>query len=221
MYKNASASKFLATYCAACGGPLIDAISVDTGIGPICRREFGLLDASFTDEARHQANCIVYKVAVEQSEASFLEGAEKLHGLGFEVLARKILARSKKFKAEQCAAVVAEEPSIFIENHGADMVVRTPRRDEALLAWRTIPGRRWDWNLKANLIPVASKRALWDLLIHYYPGEVGFGIKGRFVVPRRRAMSAPVRTPEEDIRDLLYCAWKYSDKPHQLYSAIL
>ena len=40
-YENAPATRMLATHCAACGRPLVDATSVETGMGPVCRERYG------------------------------------------------------------------------------------------------------------------------------------------------------------------------------------
>lgn len=43
-YENAPATKFVATHCACCGRALVDALSVQTGIGPDCRGMHGFDD---------------------------------------------------------------------------------------------------------------------------------------------------------------------------------
>lgn len=40
-YENAPATKMLATHCACCARPLVDAESVELGIGPDCRKRHG------------------------------------------------------------------------------------------------------------------------------------------------------------------------------------
>ena len=39
-YTNAPATKLLATNCLACGRPLVDALSVERGVGPECASHF-------------------------------------------------------------------------------------------------------------------------------------------------------------------------------------
>lgn len=40
-YTAAPACEMLATHCCVCGLPLLDALSVELGIGPICRKKYG------------------------------------------------------------------------------------------------------------------------------------------------------------------------------------
>jgi hypothetical protein len=40
-YENAPATEMLATHCAICSRPLLDAVSVEIGIGPVCRQRHG------------------------------------------------------------------------------------------------------------------------------------------------------------------------------------
>jgi hypothetical protein len=44
-YESAPATKLLATHCACCSRPLVDAVSVETGIGPDCRKKHGYTQA--------------------------------------------------------------------------------------------------------------------------------------------------------------------------------
>lgn len=58
-YENAPATKFIAVNCCVCGRPLVDAISVEEGIGPICRDKFGLNKASDNADFAKALNYII------------------------------------------------------------------------------------------------------------------------------------------------------------------
>jgi hypothetical protein len=74
-------------------------------------------------------------------------------------------------------------PTITIIARSSHMLVWSSKPLRALESWREIPGRRWDARLRANIIPLSSKRNLWDFLKSYYPGEPGVGPKGTFIIP--------------------------------------
>jgi hypothetical protein len=40
-YESAPATKMLATQCACCGRALVDAASIEAGMGPTCRKQHG------------------------------------------------------------------------------------------------------------------------------------------------------------------------------------
>ena len=51
-YETAPATRMLATQCAVCARPLLDAVSVETGIGPHCRAKYGF-NVEVAPELRH------------------------------------------------------------------------------------------------------------------------------------------------------------------------
>ena len=103
-YENAPATRLLATHCACCARPLVDAKSVETGMCPVCRKKHGFnIDCS--ESIRLQANKIVYQIALlrsqcEQGQATWvqvgvecLQGAATLSTLGFTVLSAILTER--------------------------------------------------------------------------------------------------------------------------------
>lgn len=92
-YENAPATKLLATACACCGRALVDAISVETGIGPECRKHYGVAFDT-TDAAHAEANALVFQVARKGMTAATAQPIfDRLAALGFTVLADRIAKR--------------------------------------------------------------------------------------------------------------------------------
>lgn len=168
-YENAPATIMLASHCAVCGRPLVDAQSVELGIGPDCRRKYGF-DMPCDEAARAEANALVYRVALVQEGVSVAEACARLRVLGFEKLAARIEKRAV---------------DVRIEEVGDRLRVSTRRYvEEATASWRSIRGRRWDGEAKANEIPASERRALWSLLTRHYPGAVAMGPRGPFTVAK-------------------------------------
>jgi hypothetical protein len=195
-YENATATKLLATHCCVCNRPLLDAVSVELGIGPDCRKKY--MPKALGGEAREEANKLVYQLALavsgivtttvttDAAGAAYVMGGAaavgqmlvggteaegmlaRLHTLGFDKLAEKL-------EAAWIAIRVTED--------AGQLTVVTPYNAEAVDAMRRVPGRRWDPVKKVNTFPQASNSALWALLRRYYPGKAGIGPKGPFVVP--------------------------------------
>jgi len=167
-YENAPATLMLATQCAVCGRPLVDAVSVETGMGPDCRERHGYY-ATVPEAARTLGNKIVHAIAAGAHTGPDLVSAlQSLRSLGFDRLADTI--------AERQAGIV-----ITVTDDGR-LAVRTPFMPAAVAAWRHIPGRRWDKTDKVNTVPVSSRADLWALLRAYFPGTIGLGPKGAFLV---------------------------------------
>ncbi|KKN79984.1 hypothetical protein LCGC14_0334920 [marine sediment metagenome] len=164
-YENAPATRMLATQCAACARPLVDATSVETGMGPDCRKKYGVDDLD--PEARQQANKLVYQIAQDQDGATVLDCTARLRELGFGALAARIIKRLKIITVFRC---------------DAGLVVKTPFDPNVVEAMREIPGRRWDKERKTNIFPATADRQVWGLLQRFYPGQTALGIHGAFTI---------------------------------------
>jgi hypothetical protein len=165
-YEDAPATLILATNCACCGRPLLDAKSVETGMGPTCRAKHGY-NHPCTEEARTEANRLVYRIAVEQIGDAVQVAIGRLFALGFEKLADRIAERIAPIK-------LTVEGDLY--------VLEAPYSEVATTEFRRVPGRRWDRERKVNTFPVASRAALWAALSASYKGIVARGPKGLFAI---------------------------------------
>jgi hypothetical protein len=165
-YENSAACKMLATHCCACGKSLVDAVSVEAGMGPDCRKKY-LNNVEVDAAVRGEANAIVYRIAVLQAGEEVLGLTNVLREMGFAVLANRI--------GERLA-------SITIEEDGEVIAVYTPYDPNLVAAMRAVPGRRWVKEKKVNAFPLTSKRAVWALLKKFFPGKIATGPKGLFTI---------------------------------------
>lgn len=165
-YENAPATKLLATNCCACGRALVDAASVEAGMGPDCREKYGY-NIEAEPANRLAANAIVHKIACGD-KSTLVEDCATLAKLGYSVLSAKLIGRVAK-------VVVSESNGMF--------AVKTPYNEALVSAMRNIAGRRWVKEEKLNYFPVAQKASLFDLLKKFFAGEVAVGPKGVFVIP--------------------------------------
>lgn len=121
-YINAAATRFIATHCACCGKPLVDADSVQAGVGPDCRAmhgrdvqtctpdflaartilanfgsELGAPETLLTDEsaatAHRVANVLVHRFAENFRTARWIPDA--LHALGYDKLGARCAKRAR------------------------------------------------------------------------------------------------------------------------------
>ena len=162
---------------------MVDALSVQTGCGPECRKRHLEKDAGIDQDVRKIANEHVYRAAMASQKGEVekvLEYAELIRKLGLDVLADKVGRRFRDaiVKAERSSDIVVEE------RDGGYRVVTPFRRgskDAFVAAWRGIPGRRWRDG--ANWVPAESKSQLWQVLREFFPGRYGRGPKGVFRIP--------------------------------------
>jgi hypothetical protein len=165
-YEHAPQTKMLATHCAACGKALCDAASVEAGMGPDCRRRL-MAKAECSDEARREANKLVYEIAVVQNGLDAVKPLARLRELGFTKLAKRI--------EERCVAVK------IVEAEGR-YIVTAPYVEASVPAWQRLPGRRWMKEEKANAVPTTARGELWKLLQQFYNGAIAVGPKGAFII---------------------------------------
>ena len=175
-YVNSPVTKMLNVNCVCCGRPLVDAISVELGVGPECRK---YIDGGLSEDAQDKANKILSKAqkAGNNGEISAVtKYAEELRAIGFVKVAARI---DKRFRN------AAKNTEIVITLDGDCYRVETPFRrgamKEFVLAWRKIPGRQYKDN--SNYIPVTQKKALFELLRQFFAGKVAKGPKGLFKIP--------------------------------------
>lgn len=172
-YENAPATVMLATCCAACGRPLVDAVSVEAGMGPDCRKKY--MRAETSPENRTAVNAMVHSLALVVSHRGQSDIARNaaitinaVRELGFEKLADKL---TKVYIA------------ITIEEVGDIVELDAPYDVRFTELARAIPGRRWNGETKKNTFPVTAKRALFAALVACFPGAAALGPKGGFLIP--------------------------------------
>lgn len=171
-YENAPATSLVATHCGICHRPLVDAVSVERGIGPVCAEKYGL-DSAFDSADKTQANKIVYRLAVlistKSAEERLTEERECMNELrahGFDKLADKIARNTARFEAErkEVKPVVAERvPTIHVayETVGRDayMVLRCENLSTEIfkgyrMAITRIANSRYDAQRKCQCIKI-------------------------------------------------------------------
>ena len=172
-YTNSPAAQMLATHCAVCGRPLVDAVSVDTGVGPECRKRHGY-NVEVDEETRAEANKLVRRIALEQTGISVLEAAGRLKELGLAELAKTIIDRKTKISIEE----------VVEENGAVNYRLRCPYNAMLVSTLQSIPGSRWSHEDKVWTIPRTgpARKRLWGGLLWAFTGQTGIGPKGPFVL---------------------------------------
>jgi len=183
-YLNSPATTLLATHCVSCGRPLVDSVSVESGMGPECRKGSPLEGG----ESQTKANRLVFEAALAAQAGKaekVVSLAEQINDLGFSVLADKVARRFKDGVSRS-----KNSADIVIEEKGGSILVKTPfrrgERESFVKAWQNINGRRYDRRLKVNVVPVTQKAVVWALLVEFFPGKWGVGPKGSFRVPSEK-----------------------------------
>lgn len=165
--------KFLRCHCRVCRSPLIDAVSIEMGLGPGCRVYGSHLSVGVSPSVKRRANLLLRHVAGQWFTYRSVPDAEiaELVVLGFQGLVRQVL---------DATSVIWIQGRVF-SNHwrpgygreAPRLCVRTPYRPEAVVDLRSIPERAWDSTLGVNVFPFESRgarRAVWAWLRRWFPG---------------------------------------------------
>lgn len=193
-YENAPATILLATHCCVCGKPLVEADSVNTGIGPKCAKRTGyghfdketdifraanLLNelgvAVDISDPHKGTNRIVYLIAANQENKKLARGlTEVVAHLGYTTLANVL---RKRF-APVIVTVTTEDKIIMA-------TIETKSQENFFIALnllRSVPGKTWDKKRKVNTFPLSSRSTLWANLQKLPKGSVVEGAKGLSVI---------------------------------------
>ena len=193
-YETSPACILVATHCCVCGKLLVEADSVNTGIGPKCakRTHYGHFDkepdifkaATLLNEIgvvielvdpHKAANQLVYTIAANQGNLPLVRKlTEVVFLMGYTVLANVL---RKRFA-----------PVTFTVQTEGDLLFASfeAKGDEnfnlALDLIRTVPGKRWVKERKGNTFPLNSRGPLWATLKKLPKGSVVEGDKGVAVI---------------------------------------
>lgn len=186
-YENAPATTLLATSCACCGRPLVDSVSVETGVGPDCRKKYGYGMAQGEPDwaafelglgwpvpeadrdPRVLANRLVHRIAIGfSSPAALAAHVSAVRALGFHKLAGKLADRAA---------------SVSVAYDGDMLVVRSPFSPNFLDYVRPIKGSRWEKSSKTWRFPVAEKRPVWAAICRAFAGQMAEVPAGLVEIP--------------------------------------
>lgn len=208
-HENAPATQLVATRCCACRTPLVDANSVELGIGPICRRKTAKEDVGQPADWDRVCDLLAEFGARNQSDDHRREV--------FELCLRNLDVSERAVGAQKAANVITHY--IAIDQHradkdigtmiealramgrpalagkiadnlytikivadGATLLVTAPYSETLRnLMWQGRIGR-WDHDAKAYRVASDGTTRL-DLLAalrRAYPGTLGMGPKGEF-----------------------------------------
>ncbi len=178
--QNAAALSMLATRCCCCRLALRDPISVELGIGPICRKTLWEATAkTISPAALKRAKELVYELALDASAdkidaGKVLVASDALQEMGFMGLAATLVKRNAK---------------ISVQTMGdGRILVKVPYDNSASRALYRLggnPHRDTRNKFVGYIFPVATKNRVWGTMRQYFVGALGVGPEGRpFVVTK-------------------------------------
>jgi hypothetical protein len=171
----------LATNCACCGKALVDSISVQTGVGPECRKRHGY-NSDVPEAVRQVANKAIYMIAVAVSTnavtAKTVALAVSLTDLGFPKIAEIVARRLTTVSIEEVEGTYQVRVPYSPDFNQASW---TPgRKGLKLPAAEGKKRQPFVWRFPRT---AAARKALWAALSAAFPGALGIGPKGAFTVP--------------------------------------
>ncbi len=175
-YENAPATKLLATHCAVCARPLVDAVSVEIGMGPDCREKYGYNEGD--SSGRPEANRLVHRVAVGTEAPETLAIVSRLISIGFGTLAARLLERKAKVE--------------ILDAGNDSFSIRTPYNPDYVTSLKSAcyGSVRWNATEKVWTVRNSAKKGAWEVLQRFYPGEILVGPKGPRIIGLKGELAA-------------------------------
>lgn len=183
-YEDAPATKLVATHCCCCGRALLDAESVEIGIGPVCREKYGYVGGSVSPEVRDEANKLVYQIACNPKADSVVAALLRLRELGFVKLADRIADVSKAACYLERSNVVDDEVWFFSDKD--ERIISTIKTVSSWANGR----RRWDPINRCWVLDLVAARAVLPALT-----QLGIYVASS---PEVEALLAQAATPKPE-----------------------
>jgi len=188
----------MATNCCMCGTQLLDAKSVELGIGPVCRKNSGFSDLYKTldESARKATNALIHRAGITCEASSpdikeILDIVQEIELLGFTQVADKVRTR---FALVRMTWVLGAAK--YRWDWRNKMSVDTGETHDVLRVWTPYSPEfvqlRRDRNIEARPVKV-DKEFFWEfpkscagkaykLLVDVFPGALAHGDKGYFII---------------------------------------
>jgi len=190
-YENSPATALVATRCCCCGRKLVDADSVESGVGPVCRKKHGFaapdVDPDFesaavaadqlgdtgldiaavtaalnAQDAHKACNVLTYHAACHQGTETAQRIAAAVAVLGYRVLAAKIAGH-----AGAIAVVCVED-----EKLGEAFAVKAPySKVFNAVIYRSGAKQYWHKKTKTRRVAVADRAKLVFALREAFAGK--------------------------------------------------
>lgn len=174
-YESAPATKLLATRCVACGRALVDANSVEAGMGPECRERHGY-NQEADEETRQAVNKRVFALALWRGGVAgaptLSEAAEHL----IAIRACGFIRLASLLELRLCSVHIVE-----LLAPGGDVLLKCPYSAALLRIARSL-SLTWLPAEKRWRFPAAVKGRVFKALCSSFPGQLGVGPRGVFVL---------------------------------------
>lgn len=197
-YENSPACKLLATCCAICGKALVDADSVQAGIGPDCRAKYGVqagrtgafnedrfwalvraaafescVEVTAGDEidAHRTANLLTHRVGRDPKGTEAAHAIAAIWALGYTKLAARLCERAGVVVTAEGHSIIVKAP--YQPDFGSNL-----RRANAWAKFDKSDPKNKVWRAEA-----ANKGAVWRAICATYTGKACLGPQGVVVVP--------------------------------------
>jgi hypothetical protein len=176
-YESAPATRKLAAHCICCGRPLLDSVSVEFGIGPVCRVKHGF-NESIGEDARKRANVLVHEGACigDSDPARVLAIVDEIEKLGLAKLAAIVRKRFIDISVLDMEGDKIEVRTPYSEAFTVSLRRRVPYAAKRPV--RGTNGKFSHWEIAA-----ACKRSVLGVLADAFPGKMALGSKGAFRIP--------------------------------------
>lgn len=171
-YENAPATTLVATRCACCSRPLVDAVSVEAGVGPECRRRHGYAEAQGPFKAERFSKALEGLATLEEINGWFVEGGPRkaANVLVHRIACAPTAPETLRYLIAIEAAGFSTLANAVAKNLGAVVVNKVGGYYEVSAPYNeTFRFGVWDREKKIRRCPVESRSLLWAAIVRSFP----------------------------------------------------
>lgn len=189
-YLNSPSIEIVATKCFLCNRPLLDANSVESGIGPICKKKIGYFDENSQDDYKYENigiseidNAVLEKLSINDCRGAvnslinfcsrcikdkelIIKIVKQIDNLGYKELSKKIFYYI-------CDIIIEQDNDLLYISYPKD------RRMDWVINKNN---GKWDSKLEKYIINKNNKKRIWGAFKKFFPGSFCIGPKGVFKI---------------------------------------
>lgn len=200
-YTKSPVYEMVPTHCSCCKRPLVDATSVEFGVGPVCRDKYGYEDAHpVTAEVEAAMTDVMSKFSDLAFAGRVMEAVKADDSRKAANLLNRLMAVSLTKKVSEADILLGTKAlatlgyttlsarvsevltTVKIEEVDGRVKVVAPFNEAFVDATRAIKGSRFDRDSKCWTVPSTEKAALWGAIKESFSGKMGTGPKGVFKI---------------------------------------
>lgn len=160
-------ARLLKQRCIACGKPVVEAQSVEAGMGPVCRKRYAW--EGLPADSRELLNNVLTELSFDPTIDNVCRAIGTAQRVGADRLEKLLIARFVDVEV--------------VETNDKFYTIRFDYHEGMILRLRKAPGAFFNRKQKVWWVPQVNRHFLWVAICENYPGRLCKSAKGITRIP--------------------------------------